>query len=207
MVRPSHLRARCFAGCRCCRGPENAVAVWFLASPPLSLGPGNSCAVKSGSRSYRGYSSERSQKPSIGSAGPLTTPQASRHATDRIVAPPYRAFDARLRPGPFPDQAASLLPGLLAATRTGLPPAGDDELTNTKKHHGLTSRCHRLPGARNIRVKGLSAIDRGWITYGRQAILLLSADDSGRTARRLPQADRGLAPPSSGNRLTRTRIG
>jgi hypothetical protein len=75
-------------------------------------------------------------------AGPLTTPQASRHATDRIVAPPYRAFDAGLRPGPFPDRAASLLPGLLAATRTGLPPAGDDELTNTKKHHGTTSRCH-----------------------------------------------------------------
>src|SRR5258708_37780552 len=58
--------------------------------------------------------------------------------------PLYRAFDAGLRPGPFPDRAASLLPGLLAATRTGLPPAGDDELTNTKKHHGLTSRCHLL---------------------------------------------------------------
>jgi hypothetical protein len=76
--------------------------------------------------------------------GPLTTPQASRHATDRIVAPPYRAFDAGLRPGPFPGRAASLLPGLLAATRTGFPPAGDDELTNSKKHHGLTSRCHLL---------------------------------------------------------------
>jgi hypothetical protein len=29
------------------------------------------------------------------------------------------------------------LPGLLAATRTGLTPAGDDELTNSKIHHGL----------------------------------------------------------------------
>ena len=38
------------------------------------------------------------------------------------------AFDAGLRPGPFPDQAASLLPGSLATTRTGLTPAGDDEL-------------------------------------------------------------------------------
>src|SRR5436190_5920242 len=56
--------------------------------------------------------------------------------------PLYRASDAGLRPGPFPGRAASLLPGLLAATRTGLPPAGDDELTNTKKHHGTTSRCH-----------------------------------------------------------------
>jgi hypothetical protein len=42
-------------------------------------------------------------------------------------------------------RAASLLPGLLAATRTGLPRAGDDELTNTKEHHGTTSRCHLLP--------------------------------------------------------------
>ena len=75
----------------------------------------------------------------------VTTPQASRHATDRIVAPPYRALDAGLRPGPFPDRAASLLPGLLAATRTGLPPAGDDELTNTKIHHGTTSRLHLPP--------------------------------------------------------------
>src|SRR5512135_2136353 len=58
--------------------------------------------------------------------------------------PLHRAFDAGLRPGPFPDRTASLLPGLLAATRTGLPPAGDDELTNTKKHHGTTSRCHLL---------------------------------------------------------------
>src|SRR5687768_5401240 len=41
---------------------------------------------------------------------------------------PARAFDAGLRPDPFPDRAASLLPGLLAATRTGLTPAGDDEL-------------------------------------------------------------------------------
>ena len=45
--------------------------------------------------------------------------------------PLHRAFDAGLRPGPFPDRAASLLPGLLAATRTGLTPAGDDELANT----------------------------------------------------------------------------
>src|ERR1700751_5177216 len=56
--------------------------------------------------------------------------------------PLHRACAAGLRPGPVPDRAASLLPGLLAATRTGLPPAGDDELTNTKKHHGSTSRCH-----------------------------------------------------------------
>ena len=47
-----------------------------------------------------------------------------------LRSPYYRAFDTGLRPDPFPDRAASLLPGLLAATRTGLPPASDDELTN-----------------------------------------------------------------------------
>lgn len=75
--------------------------------------------------------------------GPLTTRQASLDATDRRVAPSKEASDAGLRPDPFPDRAASLLPGLLAATRTGLTPASDDELTNTKIHrgsrHGLTS--------------------------------------------------------------------
>src|SRR3954453_18432486 len=60
--------------------------------------------------------------------GPLTTRQASLNAADRQVASPNRAFDAGLRPGPFPDRAPSLLPSLLAATRTGLTPAGDDEL-------------------------------------------------------------------------------
>jgi hypothetical protein len=51
---------------------------------------------------------------------------------------PNRAFDAGLRPGQFPDRAASLLPGLLAATRTGRTPAGDDELALdqvTSQHH------------------------------------------------------------------------
>jgi hypothetical protein len=57
---------------------------------------------------------------------------------------PLTGFDAGLRPGPLPGRAASLLPGLLATTRTGLPPAGEDELTNTKKHHGSTSRRRLL---------------------------------------------------------------
>lgn len=42
---------------------------------------------------------------------------------------PKWAFDAGLRPGLFLDQAASLLPGILVFTRTGLAPAGDDELS------------------------------------------------------------------------------
>jgi hypothetical protein len=76
-------------------------------------------------------------------------------ATDRMIASPRGAFDAGLRPDPFPDQAASLLPGLLAATRTGLTPASDDELTNhqpplyeaTSSSAGRTERAQWLPNA------------------------------------------------------------
>ena len=83
-------------------------------------------------------------------AGRITTLQASLHAADRPVAPPYRAFDTGLRPDPFPDRAASLLPGLLTATRTGLTPASDDE--HEQQDHPATSRGH-LPaplGARRV---------------------------------------------------------
>jgi hypothetical protein len=57
---------------------------------------------------------------------------------------PNRAFDAGLRPDPFPDRAASLLPGLLTATRTGLAPAGDDELMLDQ----LLNQHLQPPGAR-----------------------------------------------------------
>src|SRR4051794_28273465 len=60
--------------------------------------------------------------------------------------PLCRAFDTGLRPGPFPDRAASLLPGLLAATRTGLPPASDDELTTADQPPTRSTSC--LLGAR-----------------------------------------------------------
>jgi hypothetical protein len=86
-------------------------------------------------------------------AGPLTTPQASRHATDRIVAAPCRALDSGLRRRAFPSDAASLLPGLLAAPRTGLSPAGDDGLTNSEillLRHSVTSLLSL--GARKIEV-------------------------------------------------------
>ena len=57
-----------------------------------------------------------------------TTRQASLDAADRSVAHPRRMLDAALRPRAFPPATGSLLPGLLAATRTGPTPAGDDEL-------------------------------------------------------------------------------
>src|SRR4051812_47903598 len=68
-------------------------------------------------------------------------------ATDRSVAPPNGAFDAGLRPDPFPDRAASLLPGLLAATRTGLAPAGDAELLlDNDLHIDLQLSAHPREG-------------------------------------------------------------
>ena len=68
-------------------------------------------------------------RPRLGSPSISNDAAGFASATDRSVASPNGAFDAGLRPGPFPDQAASLLPGLLTATRTGLSPAGDDELS------------------------------------------------------------------------------
>jgi hypothetical protein len=66
--------------------------------------------------------------------------------------PLHRAFDTGLRPRPFPDEAASLLPGHLAATRTGLPPASDDELTNHQQIRYVTELPPVLLGARVIEV-------------------------------------------------------
>jgi len=92
-------------------------------------------------------------------AGPLTTRQASLYAADRSVASPRGAFDAGLRPDPFPDRAASLLPGLLAATRTGLSPAGDDELTNSKIRCYVTVSPAALLGPRKPQVSASSSSD------------------------------------------------
>src|SRR5262245_34556666 len=72
----------------------------------------------------------------------LTPRQASLHAADRTVAPTNVAFDAGLRRRAFPPDAASLLPGSLTTTWTGLPPAGGDELADT---HDLNHQGHRPP--------------------------------------------------------------
>ena len=63
----------------------------------------------------------------------LTTRQASLDAADRSVAPPTGLLTLGFDPAVSP-RAASLLPGLLAATRTGLTPAGDDELMSDHDH-------------------------------------------------------------------------
>jgi hypothetical protein len=65
----------------------------------------------------------------------------SRHgsfAIEHPVVTRYLSTDAGLGPGTFPDRAARLQPGLLEATRTGLAPAGDDELVVVRSallHH------------------------------------------------------------------------
>jgi hypothetical protein len=48
----------------------------------------------------------------------------------------------------LPDQAASLQSGHVAATRTGLPPASDDELTNHQQIRYVTELPPVLLGAR-----------------------------------------------------------
>jgi len=76
-------------------------------------------------------------------AGLLTTPQASLHASDRSVRHHSLrlpvAFHTGFDAGRSPDAGSllRLLPGLLAATRTGLAPVGDDELLTVRsaKHH------------------------------------------------------------------------
>jgi hypothetical protein len=50
------------------------------------------------------------------------------------LLPLTRAFDTALRRRAFPPGAGSLLPGPLAATRTGLTPAGNDELPTESDH-------------------------------------------------------------------------
>jgi hypothetical protein len=61
------------------------------------------------------------------------------------LLPCHMAFGARLRPRLFPGEAANLLPDLLSATRTGLTPANNDELTNTKIHRGLRQVSPSIP--------------------------------------------------------------
>src|SRR6185503_6880615 len=68
------------------------------------------------------------------------------------------AFDTGLRPRPFPDEAASLLPGPLAATRTGLTPASDDELTTQDQPPTRSTSC--LLGARKVFIDRSSSVAR-----------------------------------------------
>ena len=77
-------------------------------------------------------------------AGPAVIDQiaAQTTLTGKEARPPCRTLNAGLRLRLFPGGTASLLPGLPAAdpdrTSTGM----RHELTNTKIHHCITSRCY-----------------------------------------------------------------
>ena len=73
------------------------------------------------------------------------------------------AFDTGLRPRPFPDEAASLLPGPLAATRTGLTPASDDELTTQDQPPTRPTSCLWAHG------KGSLSTSTAWLHQGGSA--------------------------------------
>jgi hypothetical protein len=72
-----------------------------------------------------------------GSAPPLQTNGAAGFASTLRTGPlarPHGTVDAGLRRRAFPPDAASLLPGALAPTGTGLTPAGECELMSGSDH-------------------------------------------------------------------------
>lgn len=78
---------------------------------------------------FRGLRRESSgSAPSCPLRASITGLQNSLYAAGWTIASPKGAFDAALRPWAFPPSAGNLLPGLLAAARSGLSPAGKDKL-------------------------------------------------------------------------------
>lgn len=96
---------------------------------PLPRGVLDRCASRIYTASMAFALNSRARLPLAPANGAsVTRRQDSLDVTDRPVASPKRAFDAGLRPRAFPPEAASLLPGTLAFTETGLTPAGRYEL-------------------------------------------------------------------------------
>jgi hypothetical protein len=141
------------AGCRAGEGLPSSRRHPRYVPRPIRRGVPHGCASRlyTASMAFTLISGARHSLRPPSRAGPLTTPQASRYATDRIVAPPCGAFDAGLRPGPFPGRAASLLPGLLAATRTGLPLQATTSLRTRRSTMAyVTASPPAVLGARKI---------------------------------------------------------
>jgi hypothetical protein len=93
----------------------------------------------------------------------LTRLQDSLHAAGWTVAPPKGALDAALQHRAFPPGTGSLLPGLLAATRTGLPPAGGHELAreSPQRDHLLVIAVHPRCWAHETRARSrYTVLDR-----------------------------------------------
>jgi hypothetical protein len=79
---------------------------------------------------HRDFGGSALSSPAPQRDGPLTTPQASLHAADRILAPPEGLSTLGSDPTRFQMKPPVCYRATLAATRTGLTPASDDELTN-----------------------------------------------------------------------------
>jgi hypothetical protein len=142
-----HAPAATSAGRRAGEGLPSSRRHYLDVPRPIRRRVPDGCASRlfTASMAFTVIAAARLPLPPPSRARPLTTLQASRHAADRPVAPPYRAFDAGLRPRPFPDDTASLLTG---------PPGSYPGRTHTGKrrrayereeHHGTTSRCHLPP--------------------------------------------------------------
>lgn len=105
---------------------------------------------------------------------------------------PLRAFDTGLRPHGFPRTAASLLPGLLTATRTGLTPASDDELTTRNHLHKATSD---LLVARKGEVNGRE--NRSPENTGQPTVYSAAMSKSRRTAAKRAAGSSSLRPAAA----------
>src|ERR1700740_885862 len=104
--------------------PGSSPVIGRCSSPDPAIGFG-----RGGPPQFPSPPSERSTPSTPDSSSRLHLQDLHRfHCLRRDSRPAAVAFAAGLRPAPFPDRAASLLPGFLATTRTGLTPAGDDEL-------------------------------------------------------------------------------
>jgi hypothetical protein len=91
---------------------------------PLPRGVLDRCASRIFAASMAFALNSRARLPLAPANGAsVTRRQDSHHVTAWPVAPPNGAFDTGLRRRAFPPDAASLLPGALALTGTGLPPA------------------------------------------------------------------------------------
>jgi hypothetical protein len=132
-------------------------------SPPLSersapLTPGSPSRLHLPGSSPLPWPSPSAAR--LGSPSISTDAAGFTRVTDRSVCVPRWGFRRWLRPDPIPDQAASLLPGLLTTTRTGLTRASDDRRVLRSRHDlsnhllitGRTA-CDRLSSRRRNRVR------------------------------------------------------
>jgi len=79
-----------------------------------------------------------------GSRRPICCPSITRSGLTTPGLLPLKGSPRWASTRPFPDRAASLLPGLLAASRTGLTPVGDKLVSDQV----ILTNLLRLPGAR-----------------------------------------------------------